>query len=310
MLKKAMLKKVWITLGIIVGVVVIGVGGYAYHLYSSVKDTASKIYVPSKNHVSVASKSPKGNLKPVSILLMGVDQRPGDVGRSDTLMVMTLNPQTKETQMVSIPRDTRVDIPGKGIHKINAAYAYGGTTLAKDTINQFLNVPVDYYIRINMEGLVSLVDAVGGVDVNNDISWHDEGYYKKGFDYHKGMLHMDGKEALGFVRMRHLDPRGDFGRNKRQRDVIKAVVDKAMTLGGVSKFNDILTSVQGNVRTNLDFNDMTYIAENYKNCRATMNTYEMKGQGTTINGIYYLVVNNQEKQKVHQMIIGQLKSTS
>ena len=304
------LKKLWITLGIIVGVVVIGGGGYVYHLYSSVKDTASKIYEPDKNekHVSVASKSPKGNLKPLSILLMGVDQRPGDVGRSDTLMVMTLNPQTKETQMVSIPRDTRVDIPGKGIHKINAAYAYGGTSLAKDTVNQFLDVPVDYYIRINMEGLVSLVDAVGGVDVNNDISWHDEGYYKKGFDYHKGMLHMNGAEALGFVRMRHLDPRGDFGRNKRQRDVIKAVVDKAMTLGGVSKFNDILGSVQGNVRTNLDFNDMTYIAENYKDCRTNMNTYEMKGQGTTIGGVYYLVVNNQEKQRVHQMIMGQLKA--
>lgn len=306
------LKKLWITLGIIVGVIVIGVGGYAYHLYSSVKDTAAKIYVQDKNekHVSVESQSPKGNLKPISILLMGVDQRPGDVGRSDTLMVMTLNPETKETQMVSIPRDTRVDIPGKGIHKINAAYAYGGTSLAKDTINQFLDVPVDYYIRINMEGLVSLVNAVGGVDVYNDISWHDEGYYKKGFDYHKGMLHMNGEEALGFVRMRHLDPRGDFGRNKRQRDVIKAVVDKAMTLGGVSKFNDILDAVQGNVRTNLDFNDMTYIAENYKDCRAHMNTYEMKGQGTTIGGIYYLVVNNQEKQKVHQMIMGQLKTNS
>lgn len=306
-----MAKKIWITVGMIVGVLIIGGGGYTYYLYASVKETASKIYQPTttKKHVSVATLSPQKHLKPISILLMGVDQRSGDVGRSDTLMVLTLNPETNEAQMVSIPRDTKVTIPGKGVHKINAAYAYGGTALAQKTVSQFLNVPIDYYVKINMEGLAQLVDAVGGVDVYNDISWHDEGYYKKGFDYHKGMLHMNGAEALGFVRMRHLDPRGDFGRNKRQRDVITAVVDKMESIGGVAKINSVLNAVQGNVSTDLNFDDMTYVAKNYKNCRKNVSTYEVNGQGATINGIYWFLVNSQEKQKVHDMIMQQLDQT-
>ncbi len=307
-----MAKKIWITVGIVFGVLIIGGGGYTYYLYASVKSTANKIYQPAskdEKHVAVATLSPQKNLKPISILLMGVDQRKGDVGRSDTLMVLTLNPKTNEAQMVSIPRDTRVTIPGKGVHKINAAYAYGGTALAQKTVKHYLNVPIDYYIKINMQGLSQLVDAVGGVDVYNDISWHDEGYYKKGFDYHKGKLHMNGAEALGFVRMRHLDPRGDFGRNKRQRDVITAVVNKLESLGGVTKIKSVLNAVQGNVSTDLNFADMTYVGKNYKNCRKDVSTYEVKGQGTTIKGIYWLIVSNQERQKVHDLIMQQLDQT-
>lgn len=304
-------KKILITAGCVVVALLIGVGGYGYYLYHSVKSTANEVYEPSggkgDNSQDPEVKKKEGKLEPISILLMGVDQRAHDVGRSDTLIMMTLNPKDNKMQMVSIPRDSRVDIPGRGEHKINAAYAYGGTNLAMNTVKNFLDVPIDYYIRINMEGMADLVDAVGGIKVYNNISWHDEGYYKKGFDYHKGWLHLDGKQALGYVRMRHKDPRGDFGRNERQRDVIQAVIKKAANFSSFSRYNNILQAISDNVKTDIPFDEMKYIAMNYRDCRNNVKNYEVKGNGTKINGVYFLLINEAERQKVHDMIAGQLK---
>ncbi|MBM7646990.1 LCP family protein required for cell wall assembly [Scopulibacillus daqui] len=296
------MKKVLITLGVVILLIVVGGVSYAYYLYHSVKSTANNIYEPVGNHTTSLS-----NKKPISILLMGVDERPNDRGRSDTLIYMTLNPKTNKMVMMSIPRDTRTEIAGRGtINKINAAYAYGGTEMAMNTVEKFLDVPVDYYIKMNMEGLSKLVDAVGGVTVYNNISWHDEGYYKKGYYYKKGNIELDGAKALGYVRMRHLDPRGDFGRNERQRDVIMAIVNKASSISSVSRYNNILDAIQGNVKTNLTFDEMKSIAENYRGVKNNVENYELKGQGTKINGIYYFIVGDQEKQKVHNMIMEQL----
>lgn len=302
-----MLKKILISLGILIVILVIGGGAYAYYLYHSVKGTAGDIYEPvgEKAHQN-EPLSTKGK-KPISILLMGVDARPNDRGRSDTLIVTTLNPKTNTMQMVSIPRDTRTKIVGHGtVDKINHAYAFGGTKMAMDTVENFIDVPIEYYVKINMQGLTDLVDAVGGITVHNDISWIDEGFYKKGFHYQKGDIQLDGKKALGYVRMRHLDPRGDFGRNERQRDVIGAVINKAASISSVSHYDDILAAIQGNVKTNMTFDDMKFIATNYRDTRKNMKNYEVKGKGTTIDKIYYLLVSDAEKQKVHDMIAEQL----
>lgn len=301
-----MVKKILLTIGIVIVLIVAGGGGYAWYLWHSVKSTANDIYKPagkSNGHNELKEK------KPISILLLGVDQRKGDPGRSDTIIAMTLTPSTNTMQMVSIPRDTRTEIIGHGTtDKINAAYAYGGTKMALDTVSHFLyNVPFDYYIRINMEGMKDLVDAVGGVTVTNDISWHDEGYYKKGYFYKKGKIDLDtGAKAMGFVRMRHLDPRGDFGRNKRERDVIMAVINKAANVSSFSHYTDILNAIKGNVRTNMTFDDMKTIATDYRNTREHTQDYEVKGQNATINGIYYLEVSNAERQRAHDMIEEQL----
>ncbi len=313
-----MLKKIIITLGIIIGILIIAGGGYAYYLYHSVKSTADKIYEPVSAASGKASQplSEKG-AKPISLLLMGVDERPNDRGRSDTLIYMTLNPKTNTMQMISIPRDTRTTISGRGtVDKINAAYAYGGTSMAVNTVENFTNTNIDYYLKINMQGLSDLVDAVGGVTVHNDIDWVDEGFYKKGFHYTKGDIHLNGAEALGYVRMRHKDPRGDFGRNERQRDVIMAVVNKSASVSSVSHYSDILNAIQKNFKTNMSFEDMKYVASNYRDTRKNVKSYEVKGQGSMIytkaydKKIYYLLVSDEEKQKVHDMIEEQLGKSS
>jgi LCP family protein required for cell wall assembly len=299
-----MKKQILITLGSIIGIIVIAVVGYAYYLYSSVKETATQIH----ETVKLDTPHPKPDIsqspKPLSILLMGVDERPGDKGRSDTLIAMTLNPKKKTMQLVSIPRDTRTEIIGRGTtDKINAAYAYGGPKMAIETVENFTGVKMDYYIRVNMEALSALVDAIGGVTVQNVLDWT-----YGGFHYTKGDLNLNGKEALGYVRMRHQDPNGDFGRNNRQRQVIMAVLNKAASVSTITHFNQILTALGTNVTTNLTFDDMMSIQKNYSDCRANITQYEVKGKGEMIGGIYFLNVPDDEKANVSNMLKDNLQN--
>ncbi|MEK4221627.1 LCP family protein [Bacillus sp. FSL W8-0116] len=304
-----MLKKLLKILSIIVVLIVLGGGGYAYYLYHSAKEAADKMHqnIPFDNGRGQSDKTKKS--EPISILLMGVDERKNDRGRSDTLIVMTLNPQKEKMQMVSIPRDTRAKIVGKGtMDKINHAYAFGGTKMAINTVEQFTGIPIDYFIRINMEALSGLVDAVGGITVDNHLDWYDEGYYKKGYHYKKGKIELDGPKALGYVRMRHLDPNGDFGRNQRERQVITAILHKATSISSVTHYQDILNTLGNNVKTNLTFQDMMNIRANYRSCLSNVENYEIKGTGQKINGIYYLIVPDEEKAKVTHMLKENLQS--
>lgn len=304
--RKSKKKKIWITLGVIIGILVIGLGSYVFYLYHSVEETANKMYNPLEGDSNLEKKAREeklDNTKPISILLMGVDERKGDVGRSDTLIVMTLNPNKDKMQMVSIPRDTKTEIIGDGrVTKINSAYAYGGVKMAKDTVENFTGVKMDYYIQVNMEALSDLVDAIGGITVQNDLDWIDEGYYKKGYHYKKGTLTLDGPQTLGFVRMRHLDPNGDFGRNDRQREVITAIIDKATGISTVAHFDEILDALGANVKTNITFDQMMTIQKNYRDVRKSVEQYEVKGQGTPPGQTYYLNVPEEEKTKVHDML--------
>src|SRR5699024_11700178 len=149
----------------------------------------------------------------LNILLLGVDERKYDSGRSDALMVLSLNPKDDSMQLVSIPRDTRTTIVGKGFEdKINHAYAFGGSDMSVATVENFLNIELDHYVRMNMEGLKELVDKLGTITVDNEIAWNDGKY-----DFNTGPVEMDGDKTMAYVRMRKQDPDGDFGRTERQR---------------------------------------------------------------------------------------------
>lgn len=124
-------------------------------------------------------------------------------------------------KIISIPRDSYTEIIGKGKKdKINHAYAFGGINMAVKTVENFLDIPIDHYIEVNMEGFKDIVDAVGGIEVNNDME------FKYGEHFNKGEIHLNGDQALLYSRMRYNDPRGDFGRQMRQRQVIQAVIKK------------------------------------------------------------------------------------
>lgn len=285
--KKKKKKWLWITLSVI-GLLVLGTGGYAFYLYKSAADTVASIQEDLDR-----DKSEKRTEEvvfeekdPISILLMGVDEREGDSGRSDSLILMTVNPNTNTTQMVSIPRDTRTEIIGKGKQdKINHAYAFGGTEMAINTVENFLDVPVDYFVKINMESFKDTVDAVGGVEVNNTLNFSYGGY-----DFPEGAVTLDGEKALAFTRMRYEDPRGDFGRQERQRQVIEAVIKKGANVSSITKFGDMFGVVRDNVKTNLTFDEMWDIQANYKTAAQNLEQFQVEGSGDTIDGIYYYIV--------------------
>jgi LCP family protein required for cell wall assembly len=305
-------KKIALYVGIPILAVLLGIGGYALYLYNSTKETVAQMHEP----IEREKKTPKPVItedtkEPISILLLGVDERKNDSGRSDTLIVMTLNPNKESMQMVSIQRDIRTDIIGYGaVDKINHAYAFGGTRMSIETVENFTGIPIDYYMKVNMETLVDLVDSVGGVTVQNDLDWHDSGFYEKGFHYKRGELQLNGEQALGYVRMRYEDPRGDFGRNERQRDVIKAIIDKGARFSSITRFDEILAALGDNIKTDMTFDDMMDIQKNYRSARHNIINYEIKTTGKMINGISYQLVSEDERKNVETMLKDHLEMES
>ncbi|PFM63868.1 LytR family transcriptional regulator [Bacillus cereus] len=278
----------------IIGVLIIGGGVYAYTVYSSVSKTLEEVHKPLKrdqNNNKVGEKI--SNSEPVSILLLGADERGEDKGRSDSLMVITLNPTNNSMKTVSIPRDTYTEIVGKGkSDKINHAYAFGGVDMSVATVEKFLNVPINYYIEVNMEGFKDIVDAVGGVDVNNDLEFTQDGHH-----FAKGNIHLTGNEALAFTRMRKEDPRGDFGRQMRQRQVMQAVIKKGASFSSLASYGDVLTAIQKNVKTNLTQDQMFDMQKNYKNCLQNSEDIQIPGDGhKAADGIWYYYVPDAAKQ--------------
>ncbi|MGG1572791.1 LCP family protein [Fictibacillus sp. NRS-1165] len=268
-------------------VAILGAGSYAFQYATS---TASSITEEIDNHSNQKFKDRLENISlkngdPISVLIMGIDKPVGEErGRSDSLVLLTLNPHSKSMQMVSIPRDTYTKIKGPAEDKINSAYHEGGTEMTISSVENLFDVPVDYFVKVNMKSFKQIVDAVGGVDVNNDLN-----FTFRNIDYPKGHLHLNGKEALLYSRMRKVDPRGDFGRQKRQRQVMEAVIDKGASISSVTKYGEMLKVVQNNVKTNMNFYDMWKIQSNYKDARENIEQHKLKGSDKTIKGTYYYI---------------------
>lgn len=288
-------KKKWPKyVGIAALVLVLAIGGYAVYLYQSLASTVGKMH----EERGPSDKRTEGininDADPISILLMGVDERSGDRGRTDTLILVSVNPTTNSMQMLSIPRDTRVELIGRGTQdKINHAYAFGGVDMTIDTVENYLDVPIDYYVRVNMEGLEQIVDALGGIQVDSKYAFSYEGS-----TFPEGRLSLNGEEALRYSRMRKGDPKGDFGRQDRQKQVIAGIIDKGANLSSITKVDDILGALGTNVKTNMSFDEMKTVQANYKNARHNIEQFTMSGSGQTIGGVWYLVVPEEERLAV------------
>ncbi|UCZ52961.1 LCP family protein [Bacillus shivajii] len=291
------MKKALIIIGSFIGVLILAVAGYAYHLYSSVQST-----VDDQMHVSIErEKSAKRAIEvdveakePLAFLLLGVDTSNVESGRSDTIMVITVNPEDESMKMLSIPRDTRTEIIGRGFDdKINHAYAFGGPEMAMDTVENYLDIPIDYFMAVNMDGFQDIVDALGGVTVDNPFSFTQSGHR---FD--EGEIFLEGEEALAYARMRRQDSRGDLGRNDRQRQIMTAIIDEGAHLSSVTRAQSILDAMGNNIATNLTFEQMMKIQSNYRSARHSMTTLEIDGHGDRINNIWYYIVPEEERQRV------------
>jgi LCP family protein required for cell wall assembly len=297
--------KKWLKVtGILLLVLLIAAGAYGFTVYNSFKTAVNTMHEPVEREITKREEPIQLEEKePFSVLMLGDDSRNGEKARTDTIIVLTVNPNTNSVKMLSIPRDTRTEIIGKGIEdKINHAHAFGGVEMTMDTVENFLDIPIDYYMKVNMEGFKDIVDAVGGVTVNNTLDFTVENNH-----YPVGEITLTGEEALPFVRMRYDDPNGDFGRNTRQRDIIQAVIKKGVSVSSLANFSDIFTALGDNIKTNLTFDQMVDIQKNYKAAGSNIQQMTISGTGTKINGIYYLQIPEEEQLRVQNELKAQLE---
>jgi polyisoprenyl-teichoic acid--peptidoglycan teichoic acid transferase len=289
-------KRKWLRItGIILLFLIVSTGFYLFSVYRSLTSAVDQMHEP-----IVREREPRPvpfeKAEPFSVLMLGVDEREGDKGRSDTIIVLTVNSEKGSIKMLSIPRDTLTEIVGRDTKdKINHAYAFGGVEMSMDTVESFLDIPIDYYIKVNMEGFQDVVDAVGGITVTNDKEFTEGNAH-----FEKGEIHLTGEEALSFVRMRKQDPEGDFGRQTRQRQVIQGVIQKGISFGSLTKFDNIFEAIGGNVKTNIAFDEMVDIQGKYRSAAANIQQMKLEARGEYINGISYQLVSDEEQQRVQK----------
>ncbi|HFR3154475.1 TPA: LCP family protein [Streptococcus suis] len=293
-------KKIFLMSLVIIGLTV-GAGLiYGASLLNFSTDAISKTFKQLDGEEKI---TPIDATEPLTILLMGVDMdqatRGGDWegGRSDSMILVTVNPKTKETNMMSLTRDIMVEIAEANgessgtVEKLNHSYSYGQAPMAIATIEKMMDINIDRYIEINMDGLVELVDAVGGIEVNNtlgfpiSISEHEPAYTSI---VQPGKQLVNGDQALVYARMRYDDPEGDIGRQRRQREVITAIIKKLLQLDGFTQYKKILTAISNNMRTNIEISPVTIPnLLGYKDSVSKLNSYQLRGVDQMVDAIYY-----------------------
>lgn len=253
------MRKKWV--GFLLALIVI-IGGIAAYYIVPIYNFASRISNKTEENSLFTKDHDKENPPPtwegkerVNILLLGSDARADEKGRprSDTMIVLSVDPVTKEAAMMSILRDTYVKIPGHDDNRINAALAFGGPNLAMKTTSDLLGIPIQYYVYTDFEGFISLVDAIGGItiDVEKDMKWTDAADgHRYDIDLKKGIQDMDGKTALQYVRFRH-DNLHNIGRSERQRKFLSAVFDKMKSPSSLIKLPNILNKMEPYIQTNI-----------------------------------------------------------
>ncbi|WP_208599431.1 LytR family transcriptional regulator [Planococcus plakortidis] len=279
-------------------VALIAGGIYVYSVYSNFTTTLDTMHEPVEREQPSVERTEIVEFDqqdPFSVLLLGVDEREDDRGRSDTMVVMTVNPETQSTKMVSIPRDTYTEIVGRGTtDKINHAYAFGGIEMSMNTTENLLDIPIDYVVQVNMEGFEDIVDAVDGVTVNNALAFDN---------FPEGEIELNGEQALDYVQMRKQDPRGDFGRQDRQKQVIQGIMRKGASINSLWNYKDIFDALGQNVRTNMTFDEMVDVQRNYQDAVANVDQMIIEdGYGETINGIWYYMMDDAELAEIQSTL--------
>lgn len=284
---------------------VCGVAGAVYWKIDNTLDEVTRPKDPLSPTASQSQDAKYNESEPISLVILGSDNRP-ETGslNTDVMIVSVINPDTKKVTMVSLPRDTRVKIPGySDYHKINSVYAYGeaerrkaernnktpdedGVSLTKKTLSEILGIPIDHYVALDFNGFKAVIDELGGIEIDVDRRLvYDDPTDNTHINLQPGLQVLNGEQALGYVRHRH-DNRGtkyyssDFDRNRRQQEVIRAVIDKAASLEGLTKIFAIMEVGAKHIHTDLSKDQIKGLAYDFKGFNSSMIT-------TLENGAYW-----------------------
>ena len=239
----------------------------------------------------------------VNILIIGCDEIENQ-GRADTIVFLSISPKTKDVLILSIPRDTRVEIPERGMDKINHAYAFGGERLISKTVSSFLDVPIHFYAVVDFIGFVYIIDELGGVEIDVEKEMH---YVDKAggveINLCPGKQILDGGKALQYIRFRY-DKLGDLGRIKRQQKLALAVIKKMINFDSITKIPQISEGMKEYMETNIEAQDAIALANLFRGVNQEKFRVEtVQSKPVYIEGISYLEPNVEEvQQRVKSLI--------
>jgi LCP family protein required for cell wall assembly len=320
-------KRAWAA-GIIAGVALLGLIGYVFRMQIAlaafdlffakrVKAQLEQSYQP------IERKAPEGGRpigwagtgpepeaeeapatdRPFTVLLLGSDSRGGERGRSDTMIVTVVRPADGALLFVSIPRDTRVEIPGRERpDKIAHAYAYGGAGLAVGTVERFLDLRLDHYASIDFRGFREVIDAIGGIklpiekDLVNDDPNHEHFVVKAGQPFYNGV------DALNYVRFRE-DAGGDASRTKRQQIFLQAILDKASEPGEWRKIPELIEIMGNHFTTDIPPDELLGLAERMlKQKSRPVYSHTIAGEGRMEDGAWYFIADERDMERAKSWI--------
>lgn len=302
--KKTTVKKILIYISIAILALAITGLIYATYLFSSIK---TEIISTNDKDLGITETTPKQTKDIKNFVLYGIDSTDGKKGRSDAIMVVTVDTINTKIKLSSIPRDSYVNIPGYGMDKINHAYAFGGPELAIKTLNTNFNLDVRYFATVNFDSLPKIIDSLGGVSITiTDSESTQISGISKG-----GTYLLNGNQALAFTRIRKLD--SDFERGRRQRDVVQAMITKMLGASALS-YPNIISKIMPEITTNMTTGQIletaySIVSNKISNIEQTRFPAEDLGRGQMIKGVYYYVFDIEEnKKRVQDYIYNDLRT--
>ncbi|MGB2783116.1 MAG: LCP family protein [Atribacterota bacterium] len=235
----------------------------------------------------------------INVLIVGCDEIE-NYGRADTIVFLSISPKAKDALILSIPRDTRVEIPGRGMDKINHAYAFGGVKLISETVSLFLDMPIHFYAVADFIGFVNIIDELGGVEIDVEKEMH---YVDKAggveINLSPGKQILNGEKSLQYIRFRQ-DKLGDLGRIKRQQKLALAVIEKMMNFDSIAKIPQISEGVNEYIETDIKVQDAIALANLFKGTnQEKFNVETVQGEPVYIKGVSYL---EPDVEKVRQRV--------
>lgn len=229
--------------------------------------------------------------------IYGTDERGGEIPRSDIIMILKYNPRDNKVFIVSIPRDTRVEIPNRGLDKINHAYAFGGSDLMTRVIENFLSIEVDYYIKLSFENFAEIIDAIGGVKITAKKDFDYPGY----IDISKGTQILSGEKALEYVRFRY-DAEGDYGRIQRQQEVLLALIDGHQS-NAIDDTESVLKKFYSKIDTNMSIESLQNFQKLLKISEGTeFIQYTLPTRGLIIKNIWYEIYDQESLEEIREVL--------
>ncbi|WP_180548933.1 LCP family protein [Staphylococcus haemolyticus] len=305
--KKSTTFKVIITILIILLVLIVAAAIFVFTKLHSLNNSINESL--DRDHSQLRQKAAKEG-DPMTVVLYGIDddaeRQQENLGqRSDSIVLMSINPEDKKTVMVSVPRDTRAKIVGHGTtEKINHAYAYGGPKMAVNSLEKLMDVSVDHYISIDMDGVKTVVDELGGVTITSNGSFITKDSTNT-YQFTKGEQYkMDGKKALAYMRSRKEDGAGgDEGRQLRQQQVITAVAREAFSVNSVTKLNGIFKAAQDNLKTDLSFVQLNRFKSDYDKAQDNVKRLTINGQNALgDDNLYYFYPDKNSLKEVNEKL--------